>query len=154
LNDKIKDNLIIIYNTLKLSNDIKCCTQLIRQEAELATDETSRAELFIMKKYLQAMHRYPHMLTKPYTKKVTEADFFRCIWSPIFEALFPLQDQQIRIKCGESINSYTTEKKANYVDSIYWSYIISLPNTAASRTLRHPLSNSYYKYISQGEADV
>ncbi|KAL7333948.1 hypothetical protein PS15p_202785 [Mucor circinelloides] len=62
------------------------------------------------------MKKYSYMLMKPPTKKVTQSDYLRCIWSRILEALFPPEKNLIRIKSGESINSASNiNKNEQYV---------------------------------------
>ncbi|KAK4516293.1 putative tRNA threonylcarbamoyladenosine biosynthesis protein kae1 [Mucor velutinosus] len=69
------------------------------------------------------MKKYPHMLIKPPSKKVTESDYLQCIWSRILEAMFPPEKNIIRIKSGESVNSASNINKneqyngASYIKS-------------------------------------
>lgn len=49
LNEKVADNIIIVNNTLSLSNDVSCRIRLARIEAELAVTEISRICLFTAK---------------------------------------------------------------------------------------------------------
>lgn len=119
-----KDVILIVSSTLGLSGDYECCIALVKREIERSRCGMTVVALNIFKQILKVMMKYPHMLTKPSSKKVTENDYFRCIWSPIFEAIFPPESGRIRIKSGESINSSSTNNKneqytqAKYIKSL------------------------------------
>jgi hypothetical protein len=89
LNDKINEVIMIVSNTLGLSGDFKCCMKLVPREIELTKSDSIAVALNNLKAILRIMLKYPHMLKKPATRKITENDYFRCIWLPLFEALFP-----------------------------------------------------------------
>ncbi|KAG2229906.1 hypothetical protein INT48_008281 [Thamnidium elegans] len=81
----------------------------------LATESLSKEEINIlemMKHFLDIMEDYPHLLMKESKKdKYTENDYFRVLWSRLFELLFSTI-RNVRIKSGESVPIFSTNNKA------------------------------------------
>lgn len=91
----------MVSNTLELFGDYNCCIALVNKEIEIPESETVIVALSIFKQILQVKMKYPYMLCKPPVKNITENDYFRCIWSPILEAMFPPESGNIKIKSGD-----------------------------------------------------
>ncbi|KAL9541889.1 hypothetical protein MBANPS3_008874 [Mucor bainieri] len=97
LSEKVKDVIAIVAGTLGLSDDFDCCISLVNTEIQLSKSDGTIAALLVLKAVLKIMKKYPSMLIKPPSKKVTESDYLRC--------------NLIRIKSGESINSASNNNK-------------------------------------------
>lgn len=117
LNSKLADSGIIISSTLGLSGDFDCCQELLRKEIALANKIDTVIGLKVLDQVLRIMENYQYMLSKVQTKKVTEDDYLRYIWSPIFETIFPPKDNRIRIKSGESISPASSSNKTEQYHS-------------------------------------
>ncbi|CAO3693924.1 unnamed protein product [Rhizopus stolonifer] len=81
----------------------------------LATESLSKEEINIlemMKHFLDIIEDYPHLLMKESKKdRYTENDYFRVLWSRLFELLFSTV-RNVRIKSGESVPIFSTNNKA------------------------------------------
>ncbi|KAI8375209.1 hypothetical protein BD560DRAFT_393046 [Blakeslea trispora] len=117
LDTEVEDCLLIVCNTLELSNDYACVLKFIRKTQDRLSSSMSKLSLQVVECILNVAHTYQYLLSQPSTKNVTELDYYCTIWSPIFLTLFVNSDH-VRVKAGESINAYSTRsKKETYSSS-------------------------------------
>jgi hypothetical protein len=114
---------VVRQNNIKECDGIYVCnstdsigTTIKRSAIELHYKLLNNEKLSVRQRKI--MMKYQYMLTKPASKKVTENDYLRCIWSPLFETIFLHEANRIRIKSGESINSASTNNKKRAIHPV------------------------------------
>ncbi|OBZ87050.1 hypothetical protein A0J61_04912 [Choanephora cucurbitarum] len=116
LDTEVEDCLLIVCNTLELSNDYGCVLKFIRKTQDRLSSSMSKLSLQIVECILNVTHTYQYLLSQPSAKNVTELDYYCTIWSPIFLTLFANSDH-VHVKAGESINASSTKNKKEVYSS-------------------------------------
>ncbi|CAO3618345.1 unnamed protein product [Cunninghamella blakesleeana] len=114
----LTDTWTIISNVTKKENNVQVGKNYIyKLYSDLTLTKKHRNILKLMEHCLDIMDDYPHLLSEAKEYRLyTEQDYFRILWSRIFELLF-VDCKHIRIKSGESIPAYSTYNKKDLYPS-------------------------------------
>lgn len=105
----VTNTLIIIKNTLDLSNDFNAVKSYIGKMKIKHASNISLMRVFsIIKHILRTMNDYKKMLSNASNINYRENDYFRILWSPLLGLLFP-PSENVRIVSVES--EYYTKRK-------------------------------------------
>lgn len=116
----VTNTLIIIKNTLDLSNDFNAVKSYIGKMKIKHASNISLMRVFsIIKHILRTMNDYKKMLSNSSNINYRENDYFRILWSPLLELLFP-PSENVRIVSVESEYPLSIkEKKVLYPKAKY-----------------------------------